>query len=559
MPRTAASRLRKLHTYLMVVRRWLWLWALCATLGAITAFAISKSQPSVYRATTLLIVEEQAPGGDAYSNELASNQLVSTYLTLINQPTVLRMAADQVGGISATELAKRTRISNPGTSTQIIEIQVDDEHPTRAAHLANAIATAFILVQQQAEDARYGAAQQQVTQQLTDVSNQIVSLNNQISAFKATDHTNPEYLALSSQLTVAMAQRDSLQSLSSQLTAQHLTVGNSIRVFEQANAPTTPDHPVPLFNAAVAGFAGLLLAIGVALTFELLDDRIRTVEQAQATTDLSLIASVATHPHNRLLLTSAKGSRLKESFEVLRSSLSFMSIEKPLHVIAVTSALPGEGKTTVAVNLAISLAQCGKRVLLVDGNLRDPKAHRLLGVSNEDGLSQYLVPDSEFTTLEATSNSSVPNLRVLTAGPETANSTELLGSRRLGDLLTTALADSQTDSGLDAVVLDTPPVMKSPDAILLTSHADGTILVVDRMVSHEESVVEARDELNRAHVKIVGIVFNHAPAGQDSRYQYRDQERRTAHLAEQKNAALAERPTLPALPQPHARRQDVPR
>jgi capsular polysaccharide biosynthesis protein len=138
---------QKLRVYTGIVLRWLWFLLLCTLVAGGIAFGVSRLQTPVYAASTLLIVDSQS-STDAYSNLLASDQLVSTYLSLIKTQPVMQQAASAVGGITVTQLEAATTVSNPGVSTQIIQIQVDDTNPQRAAALANAVGTAFIVIQQ---------------------------------------------------------------------------------------------------------------------------------------------------------------------------------------------------------------------------------------------------------------------------------------------------------------------------------------------------------------------------------------------------------------------------
>ena len=183
-PVSRSDRTSALHEHLAVIARWLWLLGLCAVIAAGGAFTVSKMQPSVYRATTLLTINQQLPGQDPYSSLLASDQLVVTYEALISQPVVLTRAAHQVGRISPTQLAQQVTVQDqPGT--QIIQLSVDDTSPHRAAALANAVAAAFIAIHQESADAKLSSAEQQLEQQLKQIASQVTSLTASIDALRA--------------------------------------------------------------------------------------------------------------------------------------------------------------------------------------------------------------------------------------------------------------------------------------------------------------------------------------------------------------------------------------
>lgn len=525
----SSRKTRHLRQYLGLVTRWLWFLGLCGLIAALGALLVSKLQPPTYRATAQLIVDQSAPGQDPYTGLLASNQLVTTYVALIDQPVVLERAAKSVGGISAAALAQRVSVKDqPGT--QIITLDVDDGNPVKAARLANAIAEAFITVQQQSADAQLADVQQKLAPQISDLSAQISDLNKTLTQLRANDSNDPRIPGIEGQLASAQARRDSLQTLSTQITTQSIVMSNSIHVFQPATPPGAPDHPKPLLNAAIAGLLGLLIAAGFVIMKEFLDDRIRTPAQVEEVTDIPLIGSIGVDRPERLLLSGAPSVRALGAYQELRTNLSFVALDKPLRTIVVTSAQAGEGKSTVALNLATSLALSGKRTLLIDADLHHPTLGAAPGVSQVSGLSLCLVAESPETILAGDSRSRelagvhtdehTPNLSIQTAGPTPPNPAELLQSDRMRDLLRYVLSDEAGSDQRDVVVLDTPPATNFVDAAVLASHADGTILVIDATRSREGPVLQARDGLLHANARIVGVVLNRTSAPQGS-YSYR--------------------------------------
>jgi len=513
-----ARRGHELRNYLAVVKRWLWLLGLCAVLAAGATFVITRLQPPVYRAATLLVVDQQASGQDtAYTSLLASDQLVQTYVNLIDQPAVLQRAASQVGGISAATLAGRVQASAQ-TNTQVIQIQVDDTNPARAAALANAVAASFIAVQQQSSQAEFNEAAQQLNQELAQVTAQINALTDQIDTLRANAPSSSQLQTLQQQLDAALAHRTTLQTVNTQLVAQNLAASNDIRVFQPAVPPTVPDHPKPVINTAIGGVLGLVLAASAVFLFEILDDRVRTPEEVEELTGLPTIGTVSIQRRRSVLLAANDSSLLAESFRILRTNLSFVSLDKPLRTIVVTSAAPGDGKTTVATDLAISLAQSGQRVLLIDADLRHPSVHRILGIQNIGGLSLCLLGGSQsfpFATLR-----DVPNLYVLPAGAKPPNPTELLASERMYQFLYSVLSNGQNHGLVDIVIIDTPPAGAFADAIVLAGRADGTILVSNAGRSREGQLLRVQDALKRVNAHIVGVVLNRVMQKREEDYYY---------------------------------------
>lgn len=202
-----------------------------------------------------------------------------------------------------------------------------------------------------------------------------------------------------------------------------------------------------------------------------------------------------------------------EAYRVIRTNLEFASPDAALRVLLVTSATPGEGKTTTAANLAAALAQGGRRVLCVDADLRRAELHRRFGVPSQPGLSTVLVGRKGWEEV-CRPVPAVPGLTVLPAGPLPPNPSELLGSRRFADLV------AAVREAYDAVVLDAPPVLGFADAVVAARQADGVILVVRAGVTRNEALTAAREALERASARLVGVVLNATRAGVVTYYAY---------------------------------------
>ena len=263
---TARKNLQLRH-YAGIIVHWFWFLALCALLAGGGAYVVTKLQKPIYRATTLIIVDQSASGQDPYSNLLASDQLVPTYVNLITQPAVLEKAASQLGGTFVASLQSRVQASSQ-TGTQLIQIQADDTNPVSAAKIANAVAQAFITVQQNTTLAELNATSQQLNQELIQVTSQIDSLTSKINTIQANNPGDPTLPQLKQQLNSAEERHSSLQSAYNQLTLQDITSSNNIQIFQLATPPTSPDHPKPITNALIGAVLGLLLALCVVLLRE---------------------------------------------------------------------------------------------------------------------------------------------------------------------------------------------------------------------------------------------------------------------------------------------------
>ena len=205
-----------------------------------------------------------------------------------------------------------------------------------------------------------------------------------------------------------------------------------------------------------------------------------------------------------LITLSDPRSPAAEAYRTLRTNLYFSSLDRALETLVVTSAAPGEGKSTTLSNLAVTLAQGEKRTILVDADLRRPTLHTLFDVSNGRGLTTMAVDDSALADppLLATG---IENLRLLSSGPLPPNPAEILGSRRMDEIIAALKARA------DIVLFDAPPIIVVTDAAVLGTKVDGVLLVISAGKTRREHALRAKELLERVKIRLVGAVLNNAP------------------------------------------------
>ena len=193
-----------------------------------------------------------------------------------------------------------------------------------------------------------------------------------------------------------------------------------------------------------------------------------------------------------------------EAYRTLRTNLTFAALDKPLETLLVTSAAPGEGKSSIIANLAITLAQGERRVILVDADLRRPGLHEIFGVANDRGLTTMIV---EKTALDDPPllEVGVDNLWLMPSGPLPPNPADLLGSRRMEEAI------ARLKARADVILFDAPPIVAVTDATVLGTKVDGVLLVVRAGRTRREHIQQARELLERVHVRILGAVLSNAP------------------------------------------------
>jgi succinoglycan biosynthesis transport protein ExoP len=314
---------------------------------------------------------------------------------------------------------------------------------------------------------------------------------------------------------------------------------SNIRVVDPAMIPSTPARPAKARNLALGFLVGLVGGIGLALLREYLDNTVKTPDDIETLARLPSLAIVPQfsgsngHAKKRGLLRgpAANGnemrielaaehlpkSQMSESFRALRTSILLSLADHPPQVILVTSALPREGKTTAAANLAVTLAQLGDSTVIVDADLRKPGIGRLLnlGGGKYAGLSSYLAGVSSLD-LVCVPHPTIPNLVAIPTGPIPPNPADLLASDKLAD----GIAELRTK--FKFIVIDSPPVMAATDAVILSVQADGVLLVVRSGETPKAAFTRTRDLLNSVKCRILGVVLNAVDASApDYYYSYR--------------------------------------
>ena len=313
---------------------------------------------------------------------------------------------------------------------------------------------------------------------------------------------------------------------------------SNIRIVDPAMVPATPARPAKGKNITLAFLVGLVGGIGLALLREYLDNTVKTPDDIET---LARLPSLAVVPQfagtngnkRRTMLTGFSGngyekrielvaqhlpkSQMSEAFRALRTSILLSQADHPPQVILVTSALPREGKTTAAANLAVTLAQLGDSTVLVDADLRKPGIGRLLnlGAGKYAGLSSYLAGVSSLD-LVSVPHPAIPNLVAIPTGPLPPNPADLLSSHKLAD----AIAELRTK--FKFIVVDSPPIMAATDAVILSVQADGVLLVVRSGETPKVAFTRTRDLLNSVKCRILGVVLNAVDSSApDYYYSYR--------------------------------------
>ena len=305
--------------------------------------------------------------------------------------------------------------------------------------------------------------------------------------------------------------------------------GNNVRLVEAASVPGAPFSPNLRRAATLGGVVALLLAIGLVLALDYLDDTIKTPEDINRL-GLPFLALIPAVRGDRERPVLSGSNDFGEAIRSLRTSLALSTASSGNNVVLVTSAQPLEGKTTTACNLATALAYGGQKVLLVDADMRRPGVHRGFGLDNECGLSELL--DGRATLAQSVQRLVEPDLWVMTAGSTPPNPSELLGSERMESLL------SQVKTGpFDWVIIDTPPVLAVTDASILTPWVSGVTFVVGSEMTRRRLAERAIETLTAGRPRILGAVLNRVDVSRNKYYYARHYGYGNRYLLAEQDAA----------------------
>lgn len=443
----------ELREYLRVIRKQWLIVTLCAALAVAGAAVMVLRTTPQYASSTTLFVSVTQTGGDstsAYQGSLFTQQRAKSYTDLASAEPVTSAVIDELGlDLTPSQLASKIN-ATAVPETVLLELTVTDTDPAQA---------------------------QRITQ---SVSNQFVEF------VEAVERPAPD---APSQIRATEVNAPSL--------------------------PTSPVVPTPARTLLLGLLLGLVGGAAIAVLRDVLDTTIKTAETLSAKAgapNLGVIAHDTDAEASPLVVQLEPRSPRAESFRQLRTNLQFIDVDHQPRSIVVTSSVPSEGKTTTTCNLALTLAQAGQRVILVEGDVRRPRLADYLGVENAVGLTSVLIgrvaPDDAIQQW-----GDLP-LEILASGPIPPNPSELLQSRAMHLLL------EELDKRADVILIDAPPLLPVTDAALLARQADGAVLIVRHGKTKADQVNQAVQNLSNVDARLLGTVLNMAPAKGPEAYTY---------------------------------------
>lgn len=489
------------------VKRWWWLVVLSTLLAAVASYIAAAGQPAVYSTRATLIVGSTISTLNPTNADFQlARQLAGTYADIAQREPV-REATRQSLGIDRLP-AYIVSVPNNG---QLIEIVVTDTNPQRAQVVANELATQLIARIPENRSSMDPDRKEFTEQQLLYLEEKITETQADIEA----KQNELAELTSAAQIADAQIQLNALQgklltlqsNYASLLDTSSDEVVNTLSIIEEADLPLRPTNSDSWLYVGLAGLLGFTLSVSASYLLESLDHTLKSVEDVLELTDLPVMAKLpsssqpATDGAPNGYLIADKMSPSFEAIRILRTNLEFqqLSHEGP-RTILVASPGAGDGKSTVAANLAVAFAEAGKRTVLVDADLRRPNVHSILGLENSQGLTQLFTGHHAVGSVASVTSQS-PNLWAIPAGAPSPNSAEILSSPRM-----TQVMDSLSRE-FEAVIIDSPPSLLA-DASILAYGVDGVILVVRLNHTPRGPLQASLEQLRHVNANVVGLVIN---------------------------------------------------
>lgn len=537
-----------------------WFVLLLMGLGVLAGFLYSKSQTPMYLSSMRVMVarpvQEQASD---FTRLMSNQQIVTTYAQLGQTPYFNQKVMERAGAIGFVSVFAMpdaqfiTLMAQSPSSSAVkpllnaaVDVLADEIYAIQASRYVQIEAGLTEQLQglaleiektQAAIDARYVEL---VAAEKATLEDQIFSLEQELNALRQTDSPGSQqisqlqtrivahrqaYVSLIQTNRVAASKDTEVTRLERTLALYQNLYNNqsvsreNVRLsrlqgtpglvkVEEPFEPLVPFRPTTARNTLLAAVAGLGLGLALVLLLEFLSDTLKSAEMVRERLDVPVLGQIsAGQPSESLRLEDWKPlSPESESYRVLRTKLAFSAIDRPLRLLLVTSPGPSEGKSIVVANLAAVLSQAGRKVLVVDANLRHPSLHRIFDLQNRIGLSDLFKGDVNLVDLlQPYRGKSQVSFDMLTSGVLPPNPLELLASERM------SLALEQMREFAEIVLVDAPSVASAPDALVLAARADGVLLVGQIGRTRVDAVRAALEQLGQSRARVLGLVLNQIP------------------------------------------------
>ncbi len=527
----------ELKDYLNVIFNRKWIIIGVAGLVVLGALILSLLQDPVYKSSALILVDTNQAGETASDSVLSymyndSKTFISTQAKIIATRTMAQAVRDRLeydyeeaaykledgedvfipAAIPSVGELQNSVTVERAESTNVFGISVTNGDKQLARDIAQTYADEYILDRQLSSIKQISDARKEVWNQITELETRIADIADEVKQY-AKDNIPSELEAEAAQ---AVSLWGTLYEKYMSLRIAEALEQRGLEVIEVAEVGVKVS-PRPVRNVILALFTGLLLGLGLAFLVDYLDSTLKTRDEMARAYDTTVIGEIARatsvgEEERGIFYFDQPDSAAAEGFRNLRTNLQFLNLEGDTKVLMVTSASPGEGKTSVAVNLAAALSEMNKRVLVVEADLRKPVLSRFLAKKPDKGITDVLM--GSVAPEDAVTPAGNENLAVLTAGVIPPNPAEIVSSHAMQELLARLSRD------YDFVLVDAPPVLAASDAVAMASMMDGVILVASHGKANRDEARHTVELLSKVETRVLGVVINNVEPGKRYGYRY---------------------------------------
>ncbi|NQT95804.1 MAG: polysaccharide biosynthesis tyrosine autokinase [Candidatus Omnitrophica bacterium] len=494
----------------------------------------------VYMATATLLIDEESPnvlttkdmvaldrqGYTSYREYYQSQLKIITLKTIASQVFKkfhLSDSKEYKGAKEPVDKFLKTVKAEPVRDTRLMRLHVENPDPLLAADIANYIAELYV---------KRNMFYISRTELMNLLKNEYLKLESKLSEYsKVYKEAHPKMIRLRQEMSGLIAKIEETKAPDfifdrdiDEISASSLRglKANNVSIQDTAGVPKIPVRPKKRLNIIIAMIIGFLGGIGLAFFQEYLNDTVKSGEDVSRIVAWPLLVNVPKFSGNlkplgsnkSYILTKTKpNTRVAETYKALRTSIAFSSTEeRPLKTILVSSPGPQEGKTSTICNLAITMAQNRKRVVLIDADMRKPRLHEIFKLKNNIGLSSFISGQSDQKNL--IQQTDVDNLSLITSGPYTPNPSELISTHKMEELV------KLLEDKFDYILFDTPPIAMVTDTVILSRVSDGIIMVLECDKTSRRILPQINKVLSDTKAKVVGFVLNKSSVRSAHYYNY---------------------------------------
>ena len=503
-----------ISVYIRPLLRWWWLIAAAIIVAAVSTFLTVLQQPDRYEAKTTLMIGRAINDPNPTQGEFyLAEQLAAAYADIVEQEPIREATK------TALELGQLPEyLARAVPQSQFIEIFVTDTDPLRAQVVANELANQLILQSPTGAGSEDQLRRDFVSRQLDDLQLQILQTNDEITELQENlglINSASELQDTQNQITALQQKLFTLQTTYATLLSNtQQGASNTLSIVDSADLPGYPVGPNKSLLILLAAGIGFILAAGAAYLLEYMDDTLKTTEEVSDELGLPVIGLIGDTKEsdvskNGVYVSQNPRSPVAESYRQIRSNLNFLSVDKSLRTIMVTSPNIDAGKSSVSANLASIIAQGGKSVILVDADLRRPTLHEYFHLKNDCGLAGLFL--NGLSMDEAVKSPENELFQVITSGHSPPNPSELLSSNGMDHIL------RRLKELFDFIIVDSPPSIV-PDTIDLGSKVDGVLLVIRPGLTRKKIAKTMLEQFSMSNSRMLGVVLNRVPQKELAEY-----------------------------------------